>query len=180
MRELEVKILNIDLEKMEEKIKSLGAKLISKEIQINILIDREDNYIEDQLDSYLRIRETKYILDKKTKITLTMKQNIAREGIRENIETNIDISDKEAMITLLDKLGYHVKDKGEKKRTSYSLNGARLDLDIWDKSTYPDPYMEIEVSSEDKLDQIIKLLNIKKDNISIKSILELRREKNLL
>lgn len=180
MRELEVKILNIDLKKMEEKIKSLGGQLISKEVQINTLIDREDNYIEEKLDSYLRIRESKNILDGNTKITLTMKENIARQGIRENIETNIDISDKDSMIFLLDKLGYRVKDQGQKNRTSYSLDGARLDLDIWDPSTYPDPYMEIEVESEYKLEEIIKLLDIEEKNISIKSILELRREKNLL
>lgn len=180
MRELEVKILNINLEKIEEKLKTLGARLIAKELQVNTLIDSDDNYIENNLNSYIRIRQTNDILKKNINLTLTMKESIQREGIRENIETNIDISDKEAMIYLLDKLGYRVKDEGEKMRTSYSLNGIRLDLDTWDKDTYPDPYMEIEVNDEDELEDIIELLEIDKKNISTKSILELRKEKNLL
>ncbi len=180
MRELEVKVLNINLENMEDKLKGLGARLIAKEVQINTLIDSPDNYIENKLNSYLRIRETRSILKDKIKFTLTMKESIDRKGIRENIETNIDISDKEEMIYLLEKLGYSVKEEGEKMRTSYSLNGVRLDLDTWDNDTYPDPYMEIEVNAEHELEDIVKLLEIEEKDISTKSILELRKEKNIL
>ena len=180
MKELEVKILNIDLEEMENKLKELGAELIAKESQVNTLIDSDENYIENKLNSYLRIRESKSTLKGTSKFTLTMKESIDREGIRENLETNIDISDREEMIYLLDKLGYQVKDIGKKERTSYLLKGVRFDLDRWDKKTYPDPYMEIEVNNEDELENMIQILEIDKKNISIKSILELRKEKNLL
>lgn len=180
MKELEVKILNIDLEKMEEKIKALGGRLIAKELQVNTLIDTKDNYIEKNLDSYIRIRETKSLLKNNIKYTLTMKKNIVREGIRENIETNVDISDKEAMIHILETLGYYVLEEGYKERTSYILNGARLDLDKWDKDTYPYGYMEVEVQHEDELQDIVNLLSIEEENISTKSILELRNELNLL
>ena len=127
MRELEVKILNIDLKEMEEKIKSLGGKLIAKESQTNILIDSKDKRIENKLDSYLRIRKTKESLDDTSKYTLTMKKNVERQGIRENIETNVQISDDKAMINILDALGYFVYQVGLKERTSYILNDARLD-----------------------------------------------------
>ncbi|HZK33624.1 MAG TPA: class IV adenylate cyclase [Tissierellaceae bacterium] len=180
MRELEVKILNIDLNQMEEKIKKLGGKLIAKEVQVNTLIDSKDKYIEKNLDSYLRIRETRSILEDSIKYTLTMKKNVEREAIRENIETNIDISDREAMIKLLENLGYFVYQEGYKERTSYMLEGARLDLDTWDKDTYPYPYMEIEVKSEGDLEHMINKLSIFKENISTKSILELRNELKLL
>lgn len=180
VRELEVKILNIDLEEIEEKIKALGGRLIAKEIQVNTLIDTRDKNMENNLDSYLRIRETKSLLKNSIKYTLTMKKNIEREGIRENIESNVNISNKESMIHILNALGYFVHQEGYKERTSYILNGARLDLDKWDKDTYPYPYMEIEVQDEDELKDIIKKLSIPKENISIKSILELRKELNLL
>lgn len=180
LKELEVKILNIDLEEMENKLKELGAELIAKESQVNTLIDSGENYIENKLNSYLRIRESKSALKGTSKLTLTMKESIDREGVRENLETNIDISDREEMIYLLDKLGYQVKDIGKKERTSYLLKGVRFDLDRWDKKTYPDPYMEIEVNNEDELENMIQILEIDKKNISTKSILELRKEKNLL
>ncbi|CAK7059977.1 class IV adenylate cyclase [Tissierella sp.] len=180
MKELEVKVLNMDLKEMESKLMSLGATLIDKELQVNTLIDSKESFIQSKLDSYLRIRETKSILTKDTKLTLTMKKNINREGIRENIEINTDISDKNAMLEILESLGYYVIQEGFKERTSYILNNARFDLDKWDDLTYPYPYMEIEVNDEDELEDIVKLLNIPKENISTKSIVELRKEKNLL
>lgn len=180
MKELEVKILNIDLKEMENKLISLGAILVGKEKQINTLIDSEDNYIENKLDSYLRIREAHHILENKSDITFTMKKNINREGIRENLEINIEISDKDSMIYILNDLGYKVKEEGFKERTSYIFKDARFDLDVWDDKTYPDAYMEIEVKTKEQLDEIIEFLQIPKENISTKSILELRREKNLL
>lgn len=180
MKELEVKILNINLEDMESRLRGLGATLIDKELQVNTLIDSKENFIQNSLDSYLRIRETKSILTNKVKITLTMKKNINREGIRENIEINTDISDKDAMLEILKSLGYYVIQEGFKERTSYALKDVRFDLDKWDDSTYPYPYMEIEVNDEHQLEDMIKLLNIPKKDISTKSIVELRKEKNLL
>lgn len=179
MRELEVKILNMDLKELESKIQGLGATLISKEIQVNTLIDSKDNFIQDELDSYMRIRETKSLLTDKVKFTLTMKRNINRDGIRENIEINTDISDKESMLEILKTLGYEVFKEGYKERTSYILGNVRFDLDKWDTSTYPYPYMEIEVNDEDELEEMIKLLNIPKENISTKSIVELANEINM-
>jgi len=180
VKELEVKILNVNLDEMEIKLKSLGAILISKEEQINTLIDSEDNYIQKKLDSYMRIRETKSLLTEDIKITLTMKRNILREGIRENIEINTDIMDKDTMLETLGYLGYNIIQEGYKKRTSYILGSVRFDLDIWDKATYPYPYMEIEVNDEDELKDMIKLLDIPEENISTKSIVELKMEAKLL
>lgn len=180
VKELEVKILNIDLDEMESKLKDLGATLISKEEQVNTLIDSKNSFIQNDLDSYLRIRETKSLLTKDIKITLTMKKNINREGIRENIEINTDITDKDSTLEILGYLGYNVIQEGFKKRISYMLGKVRFDLDIWDKATYPYPYMEIEVNDEDELKDMIRLLDIPKENISTKSIVELRMEANLL
>ena len=179
MRELEVKILNMDLEELEAKIQGLGARLISKEVQVNTLIDSKDNFIQDQLDSYMRIRETKSLLTDEIKFTLTMKKNVDREGIRENIEINTDISDRKSMLEILKSLGYEVFKEGYKERTSYSLGNIRFDLDKWDELTYPHPYMEIEVNDEDELEGIVKLLDIAKENISTKSIVELAEELNI-
>lgn len=178
MRELEVKILNMDLNDLESRIQGLGATLTSKEVQVNTLIDSEDNFIQNKLDSYMRIRETKSLLTNKVNFTLTMKKNIERDGIRENIEINTDIADKDSMLEILKALGYEVFKEGYKERTSYILGDIRFDLDKWDKETYPYPYMEIEVNHEDELEDMIKLLNIPRENISTKSIVELADELN--
>lgn len=179
-RELEVKVLGLDLDILEKKIISLGGKLIAKEFQENILIDSNDRPIKSYLDGYLRIRETRDLLEDKTHINLTLKKNINLEGIRDNMELNAEIKDKEMLLEILKELGFKDIEVGHKERKSYRLNGARLDLDQWDEKTYPFPYMEIEVSSIKHLNEIVGLLEIPQENISTKSIVQLRSELKLL
>lgn len=175
-RELEVKILNIDPEEMEKKIVSLGGRLVAREKQTNTLIDSSERPIKSHMDAYLRIRETKEILSETRSTVLTLKKNFKNRTVRENIELNIDIGDRETMLELLENLGYDRISIGYKERTSYTLMGARLDIDVWDGATYPYPYMEIEVDSEEALKKIVELLEISEDNISRLSIVELKNK----
>lgn len=175
-KEIEVKILNVDLDEMEKRLVDIGAKLISKEYQINIIFDSRDNYIENNLNSYLRIRETKNLLTDEVKVNLTLKKNISKDGARENLEVTTEIDDKQSMIYILKDLKYEVIEEGYKNRISYIYENIRFDLDKWDKNTYPYPYMEIEVEKKEDLEKASNLLNIDKDNISTKSIMELKEE----
>jgi adenylate cyclase class 2 len=175
-KEIEVKVLNVDLDEMESRLIEIGAELLSKEYQINTIFDSKDNYIEDKLNSYLRIREKKNLLTNETDINLTLKKNISQDGTRENIEITTQIDDKESMIYILKELRYDVLQEGYKDRTSYIYENIRFDLDRWDKDTYPYPYMEIEVEKKEDLERAIELLKIDKKNISTKSIVELKEE----
>ena len=176
VKEIEVKILNIDLDEMEKRLIDIGAKLISKEYQVNTIFDSKDNYIENNLNSYLRIRETKNLLNHEIKVNLTLKKNISKDSMRQNIETTTEINNKQSMIYILRDLGYEITNKGYKNRTSYIYENIRFDLDQWDKETYPNPYMEIEVEREEDLEKAINLLKIDRNNISTKSIIELKEE----
>jgi adenylate cyclase class 2 len=175
-KEIEVKILNIDLDEMEKRLIAIGAKLISKEHQINTIFDSKDRYIEDKLNSYLRIRETKNLLKDEVKVNLTLKKNISKDGARKNIEITTQIENKESMINILKDLRYDLIEEGYKDRISYIYENIRFDLDRWDKATYPYPYMEIEVEEEKDLEKAIDLLKIDKKNISTKSIVDLKEE----
>ena len=73
-KEIEVKVLNVNLDEMEKRLIKIGAKLLSKEYQVNTIFDSEDNYIEDRLNSYLRIRETQNLLTQEKNINLTLKK----------------------------------------------------------------------------------------------------------
>lgn len=178
VKELEVKILNIDLDEMEKKIISLGGSLIAKEVQVNTLIDSTNKPIKESINAYLRLRETKDLLNNKSDTTLTLKKIISTDGLRENIEMNSEVENKEVVLQIFRELGYDLIEVGHKERKSYKLHNARFDLDIWDEETYPYPYMEIEVESQEELDKMIKLLDISKENISTKSIMELKEELN--
>lgn len=177
-KEIEVKVLNIDLDMMENRLKNLGAKLIAHEYQKNFILDSEDKFIERKLNSYLRVRETENLLTKEINIYLTLKKNISVDGSRKNIEHTSQIEDSISMLSILEELGYRIVQKGHKKRKSYLYESIRFDLDQWDEKTYPYPYMEIEVNDEKDLEKAIELLSIDKDNITTKSIMELREELN--
>lgn len=175
-KEIEVKVLNVDLNKIEQKLKEIGAKLVANEYQVNTIFDSEDKYIQNKLNSYLRIRETKNLIDNTTNINFTLKKSIDNRGTRKNIEITTSIDNKEALISILKDLRYNIVQEGYKERKSYVYDGIRFDLDRWDKDTYPYPYMEIEVKEEEDIERAINLLNIDRANISTKSITELRAE----
>lgn len=174
--EIEVKVLDIDLDEIEKKLQDIGAVLLAKEYQINTIIDSKDNYINKELDSYLRIRETKNLINNETNIYLTLKKNVSCGKTRQNVEITTEIDNKESMISILKDLKYEVIEEGHKERRSYIYEGIRFDLDRWDQNTFPYPYMEIEVEKEEDLDKAIELLNINRDKISTKSIMELKEE----
>lgn len=173
-KEIEVKVLNVDLDEMEKRLVDIGAKLISKEYQTNTIFDSKDKYIENKLNSYLRVRETRDLLTQEVRVSLTLKKNISKDGARENLEVTTEISNKESMIYILKNLKYEVIEEGYKDRTSYIYQNIRFDLDKWDKNTYPYPYMEIEVQKKEDLEKAINLLKIDRNNISTKSIMELK------
>ncbi|TJX13796.1 CYTH domain-containing protein [Tissierella creatinini] len=179
VKELEIKVLNIDIDEIENKLKNLGARLISKELQINTLIDSSERPIKSYVDAYLRIRESKDLLNDVETTTFTMKKNLNNKVLRENAEYNTTIESKDILLQILKELGFDKVSIGHKERTSYELKGSKIDLDIWDKDTYPNPYMEIEVQDESELEKIIELLDLPRENISTKSIVELRRVLNL-
>lgn len=180
VKELEVKVLGLDLQRIEEKIVNLKGELIADELQVNTLIDSSLNPIKDSVDAYLRIRETEDLIKDKVNVVLTLKKNIKNVNLRENVELNSKIEDKEVVLEILENLGFDKIEVGHKKRRSYSLRGARIDLDTWDKETYPYPYMEIEVKDLSHLNEITSLLEIPQANITNKSIVELKEELKLL
>ena len=173
-KEIEVKVLNVDLKDMENKLIKLNAKLISEEYQRNIIFDTKEPSRKLDTNTYLRIREVKNLISNKTDIKLTLKENIGKKSLRENIETTTKIDNIESMVYILENLGYEVVEDGKKYRKSYLYENIRFDLDIWDKNIYPYPYMEIEVKEPEDLDKAIKLLDINEANISTKSIMELK------
>lgn len=175
MREKEVKVLNIDKDEIENKLVNLGAVLIKDEEQINIRFDTEDCMLKKKLNGYLRIRITKDLIKGETKNTMTFKKSISREKLRINEETETEISDVEETIKIIEILGYNKKRPGYKHRRSYLYDNIIFEIDTWDKETYPKPYLEIEMSTEEELEKAIALLNLDRSQITSKSIGELRK-----
>ena len=177
--EREVKILNIDTLEMEDRIIKNGGILIAKEYQKNILIDSEENPVKKLTNGYLRIREVRNLISQEKSTEFTLKKNMKNTDSRENLEYNMEIENKDVLLSILRELGFNSIKIGYKERTSYSLLNCRIDMDIWDEDTYPYPYMEIEFTEDSDLEKVIERLKINRDDISKKSILELRSDLNL-
>ena len=173
-REIEVKVIDIDIDKMEEKLIEHGAKKVNHELQKNYTFVPKGGEFSN---GYLRIRETNEDGEQKS-IELTFKEVKSDSEFRVNNEYTVNIDSVSVMIKILDQLGIKLQYEGKKERTSYSYKGQRFDLDIWDKNTYPHPYMEIEFSNKSKMDEILEDLDIDKSNVTTDSITELREKLN--
>lgn len=171
-REIEVKVLGIVPKEIEEKLISLGAEKISREMQKNYTFAPQTGEFEK---GYLRIRES-IVDDKKAPIELTFKEVKNDEEVRINNEFTVHIDSVSMMTSILEKMGVKLKYKGEKERISYRYKGQRFDIDIWDKETYPHPYMEIEFTNQSKIDEILDDLDIDKSRVTTKSISDLISE----
>lgn len=173
-REIEVKVLNIDIEKMREKLESLGADLINHEFQKNYTFIPKGSYGFEE--GYLRVRETTHKDNGEKEIELTFKEVKNVDDVRINNEYTTHIDSVTMMNRILEHIGMELQYSGEKERISYRYKNQRFDLDIWDKETYPEPYMEIEFSNQSKIDEIIDDLGIDRKNVTNKSITELRED----
>ncbi|WDC84626.1 hypothetical protein PL321_02665 [Caloramator sp. mosi_1] len=68
----------------------------------------------------------------------------------------------------------------DKHRESYMLKDVLIEFDTWDKEVFPMPYIEIEAPNIEALENTILLLNIPKDKITSKGLLEIKRDMGLL
>ena len=171
-REIEVKLLDIDVEEFEEKIKKIGGKFVKEEDQTNITINSTAHKIYKK-KGYLRIRVTKTADGKKK--YFTFKENISDIKVRDNIEHTTEINSVEDLINILKCLGYDKFHKGYKNRRKYSLNSLVIDIDTWDEDTYPKPYVEIEAPSMEEIYSLVDELKIDREHVSTMSIDELRK-----
>lgn len=174
-KELELKVLNINVLDVIEKLKNLNAKFLKKEHQINYHIDSKKLDVIEK-GSYLRIREIVDENENILKSEITFKENIKNENLRENNEFNVNISDTKTMLMILKFLGYDDVEIAKKERISFEFLDSFIDIDTWDKKIYPFSYMEIETNDFKNVYKILDLLKIDKKNISLKSIKELQDE----
>lgn len=176
MNEKEVKVLNIDKEAIEKKLIDIGALLAKDEEQTNYRFDTKDGFLKNTHKGYLRIRITKNNLTGEIKNTMTFKRSITRDSLRVNEETETELSDWESTAKIIELLGYKRKRPGYKHRRSYTYENILFEIDTWDQETYSKPYLEIEVSSEEELEKAIQLLNLDRNQITTKSIDDLRKD----
>lgn len=159
--EYEIKILDVDHDKMIKKLESLGAILVGEFEQRRYTYD----FKPIEAHRWIRLRTN----GKKT--TLTIK-DIKAESIDGTEELEIEVSDFEDTHRILGELGYKEKAYQENKRIQYKLDGVEIDLDLW--PMVPE-YMEIEGNNEEEVLSTLRKIGIDEDRIctlSVKSVYE--------
>lgn len=150
--EYEVRVLEIDKEKMIETLESLGAQKIGDWHQkryVYDIIPKDDN-------SWIRLRTNGI------KTTLTFK-TVETKTIDGTKEAEVEVSSFEETNIILEKMGHHNRGFQENKRIQYILDDVEIDIDTWPNIP---TYLEIEGKDEESVNKIIEKLNIDKSKIS--------------
>lgn len=150
--EYEARVLEINKEKLEEKLVSLGAKKIADFDYKR----RVYNFNPAERGRWIRLRTDG------TKTTLTIKE-VKSFDIDGTEECEIQVSDFEDTNTILNKLGYKSHTYQESKRTRYILDDVEIDIDTW---PYIPTYVEIEGKSTNQVTDTIKKLELENHKIT--------------
>lgn len=147
MKEIEVKILNINKKEIETKLKKLGAKKTfdDKVFTIAYCFPNEDA---KNLDRFVRLRK----LGKD--IMLTVKVRLPSKKVKVRDEFEVKVSDFKTAKEILNALGLKEFKRNTKHRTSYSLNNVHFELDNY---TGENTLLEIEGPNEKTISKYVKL-----------------------
>jgi adenylate cyclase class 2 len=162
MEEIEVKFLNVDPVKLQEKLREIGAEKVGDFSYRRRVFDYPDWRL-DKAGSWLRLR------DEGGQVTLSFKQRLgmAEAGSGMNDlgmeETEIVVNDFVKTAQLILKLGFIEKHYAENKRTRWIKDGVEFDID-----TYPElePYLELEEPTSNNKSYSISWLGLDPANIN--------------
>lgn len=149
-QETEVKFYVNDLERVEGRLRALGAQLIQPRVH-------ETNLRFDLPDGSLRAAGQVLRLRMDTQARLTYKGPSERlDGVLSRAEYETEVGDFETVQRILQALGYIVSATYEKFRTTYEWEGIHVMLD---ELPYGD-FVEIEAASVERLQAASKTLGL--------------------
>ncbi len=142
--EYEVKILDIDVEKVRKKLHNYGATALGKKNFLRNTYDLDDNNVH----KWLRLRTDG------EKTTLTVKER-QHEGVDGTKELEVDVGDFAITEKILEKLGFRAKNVQENTRESYLLDEMAIDIDQWPGIP---AYLEVEGKNEEVVRAMVEKL----------------------
>ena len=165
MKEIEVKILEINVEEVERKLKKLGVVKVFDGELVNIYFDFPDKRLERE-GKVIRLRK------KYDKVILTFKKFITQEEAKVMDENELEVPDLGLMIEIFKEIGLLPLYKFKKHRKTYELNQIHFEID-----KYPDipAFLEIEAPDLKTVYAMVSKLGFSKEKVnsySIKEVLE--------
>jgi adenylate cyclase class 2 len=165
LREIEVKILEVDVKETEEKLRKIGAQKIFEGELLTLYFDFEDRRLERE-GKVLRLRK------KEDAVILTYKKVLSQDKAKIMEEYELLVNSPELMQKIFKGLGVLPLYELRKRRISYNLDKINFEID-----KYPEipAFLEVEVSSLEELDGIISKLGFSREDakpFSIKEVLQ--------
>jgi adenylate cyclase class 2 len=120
--ETEIKILEIDRKKLEKKLRSLGAKKLFDDEIHALYYDTADRSIRRQKGTFRLRREGGISV-------LTFKAHVDNSAAKVREETEVTVSDFDAMRSILKSIGFSPWLEMKKHRTTYTLPGFHFEFD---------------------------------------------------
>ena len=165
MKEIELKILNIDKAKITQKLLDLGAVRVSSELLIDKHYDTIDGRVKKKNDSF-RLRK----IGDKTELTYKYGKTKNKKFIETNeVQTNIENYD--AIEKIIELLGLKLTKQRERKRTSFVLGKIKIEID--ENPKIP-AYLEIE-GDKKNIEKTVKLLGFSMEdttNLTVGQVLK--------
>jgi adenylate cyclase, class 2 len=179
LKEIETRIINIDVDLMRSNLLSINAKKVKVENQINNIYDFPGRKLLNT-KGYARVRIVENMLTNKTDYYMTTKKLISQDKYKIMEEHEVEISNGEEGKNIFTSLGLELVQSIRKYRESYEYKNTLIEIDINEESFCPFPYIEIESSDEDELLEVITLLGYTLKDTTSKSIYEILGNKGIL
>jgi predicted adenylyl cyclase CyaB len=161
MKEIEVKILEIDRASVEGKIRQLGAVVQFDGKMRNTFFDFPDQAIQKS-NKVIRLRT------KGPKSVFAFKKLLSQEDAKICEELEVTVSNFDEMKEILESIGLGMWSDMQKHRTSYRISGAQFEFDRYlDPYQYIPEFLEIEAKDTTTLFDLVQRLGFqKKDCLS--------------
>ena len=110
---------------------------------------------------------------------MTTKKMLSQERFKVMEENETIIENKKMGEGIFKSLGLILKESNKKYRESYKLHDCLIEIDINDKSFCPFPYLEIETTSEEKLEKVVNILGYTLEDTTSKTIYDILTERGI-
>lgn len=176
MKEFETRIIDVDVNDIRLKLKSVNAVKVKEENQVNNIYDFSDKRLINN-KGYARIRIIDDLINNSPHYYMTTKKLLSQEKYKIMEENETEILNAVSGEKIFKSLGLELVQSIKKYRESYKYKNSLIEIDINDKSFCPFPYIEIETSSDKELEEIVLLLGYTIKNTTSKTIFEILKEK---
>jgi len=152
MEEIEVKILEIDKDKVIRKLLEFGAEKVFDGPMNSVYLDSADKLRNS--DKMLRIRQK----GDKCIVTLKVKKEDSEAKVNDEYET--EVKDFEEARKIFHNLGFKEFATDFRKRISYKIKNSLVEINIYEDIP---PFLEVEAPNKDELKEIVKLMGFSLD-----------------